>query len=223
MSSRKCARCGLVNFATDEVCRRCGVPLADAGQHVDALEDASRGGKHSIVKRALVLLGVIGILLLIFYVSLLSTSAPATVEQKQTIDKAIAILDQSGFGSETFVLRHLVNYRATDNWWNGWIGHRDAYAATNFPFEVVTLYPEFFKDSTDDIERAAILLHESYHLFGSGEEAALKGAWVDKRRIGWTVDKYGETKVWKSTRELTASQVPQLFRCGDDGRSDCHP
>lgn len=199
------------------------MPLVSEDQHVDEIEGKRSRGKPGIVKRALVLLGVIGLLLGIFYISLLSTSTPVAVEQKQTIDKAIAILDRSGFGSETFVLRHLVNYRATDNWWNVWVGHRDAYAATNFPFEVVTLYPEFFKDSTDDIERAAILLHESYHLFGSGEEAALKGAWVDKRRIGWTVDKYAETKVWKSTRELTVSQVPQLFRCGDDGRSDCHP
>jgi hypothetical protein len=221
MSSKKCAQCGLVNFATEEVCRRCGAPIT--GQYIDEVEGASRSGKRSIFKRALVVLGVTAFLLLIFYASLLITSDPVTFEQKQTVDQAIAILDKGGFGNDAFVLRHLVNYRATDNWWNGWIGHRDAYAATNFPFEVVTLYPEFFKDSSDDVERAAILLHESYHLYGSGEEAALQGAWIDKRRIGWTVDKYGETKVWKSTRELTAGYVPRLFQCGDDGRTDCHP
>lgn len=223
MSSRKCAQCGLVNFATDEVCRRCGVPLAGAGQYADAPAGESQGVKRSVFKRALVLLGVIVFLLFIFYASLLGTSDPITFEQKQTVNKAISILERGGFGNDAFVLSHLVNYRATDNWWNGWIGHRDAYAATNFPFEVVTLYPEFFNDSVDDIERAAILLHESYHLFGSGEEAALRGSWLDKRRIGWTVDKYGETKVWKSTRELTSNLVPQLFHCGDDSRSDCHP
>ena len=43
----------------------------------------------------------------------------------------------------------------------------------------------------DDTERAAILLHESYHLFGSGEATALEGVWRDKQRLGWTADKYG--------------------------------
>jgi hypothetical protein len=223
MSSKKCARCGLVNFATEEVCRRCGAPLTGIDQHVDEFEGEQRSGQHSIVKRALVVLAVTVFLLFIFYVSLLSTSDAITFEQKQVVNRAIAILDKGGFGNEVFVLRHLVNYRATDNWWNGWVGHASAYAATNFPFEVVTLYPEFFNDSVDDVERASILLHESYHLYGSGEAAALQGAWVDKRRIGWTVDKYGETKVWRSTRELTANYAPRLFQCGDDGRTDCHP
>jgi len=70
-------------------------------------------------------------------------------------------------------------------------------------------------------ERAAILLHESYHLLGSGEATALEGVWRSKQRFGWTADKYEQTRVWYNTRELTIAKVPWLFTCGADGRSDC--
>jgi hypothetical protein len=134
---------------------------------------------------------------------------------------SINTLEQGGFSRDAFVLRNLVAFRATDNWWNRWVGHREAYAATNFPFEVITLYPEFFNNAVDDTERAAILLHESYHLFGSGEAAALEGTWRDKKRLNWTKDRYSHTKVWRNTRELTVNQVPQLFRCGLENNADC--
>jgi hypothetical protein len=224
MSSRKCTSCGLVNFATDDICRRCGALVgAGTGEPAHGSEDTGHKSGRSILKRALAVLGVTGFLLFIFYVSLLNSSNLVPFEQKQLVYQAVNVLEQKGFAKETFVLRHLVNYRATDNWWNLWAGHKEAYAATNFPFEVVTLYPEFFKDSTDDVERAAILLHECYHLYGSGEAAALEGVWRDKRRLGWTADKYNHTKVWESTRDLTTNLVPQLFRCGSDGQTDCVP
>jgi hypothetical protein len=168
-------------------------------------------------------LGLTALLILIFYISLLITSDPVPFEQKQLVDNAIEVLNQRGFESETFVLRRLVNYRITDNWWNRWVGHRDAYAATNFPFEILTLYPEFFNDAVDDTERAAILLHECYHLYGSGEAAALEDAWRNKRKLGWTEDQYGHTKVWRNTRELTLAQAPRLFQCGYDAHKDCYP
>lgn len=222
MNSRKCARCGLVNFATEESCRRCGAALASTDEDAGGFEETNNKSGGSIFKRALVVLGVTCLLLFIFYLSLLGTSDRVPFEQKQLIYQAVNVLEQNGFGKETFALRHLVNYRATDNWWNRWIGHKEAYAATNFPFEVVTLYPEFFNDSVDDVERAAILLHECYHLYGAGEAAALEGVWRDKRRLGWTADKYGQTKVWINTRDLTINHAPRLFRCGSDGQTDCH-
>ena len=160
-------------------------------------------------------------ILFVGYMSLLLTSDELGFDQRQIVAKATAVLEQKGFAKQAFVLGHLVKYRKTDNWWNLYQGHRDAYAATNFPFEVVTLYPEFFDTAVDDTERASILLHESYHLFGSGEEAALEGAWREKQRLGWTADKYSRTKVWNNTRELTAISVPKLFQCGPDGHSDC--
>jgi hypothetical protein len=153
--------------------------------------------------------------------SLLLTSEDLSYDQRQTVNAAIALLKQSGFGKQAFVLNRLVRYRGTDNWWNRYVGHHDAYAATNFPFEVLTLYPEFFQQTVDDNERAVILLHESHHLLGSGEKTALEGVWRDKQRLGWTSDKYSRTKVWISTQELTMAQVPNLFRCGSDGKSDC--
>lgn len=167
------------------------------------------------------ILGTTLVLLFAAYMSLLLTSDELPYDERQTVRAATAILKQKGFSRQAFVLDHLVQYRGTDNWWNGYVGHHDAYAATNFPFEVVTLYPEFFDAAVDDTERAAILLHESYHLFGSGEVTALEGVWRDKQQLGWTADKYGQTKVWINTRELTTGGVPKLFQCGADGHSDC--
>jgi hypothetical protein len=221
MSSMRCRQCGLVNFATAEQCKRCGASLTGSPEFVTAAEETDVPRKRSLGKRVLWVLGMTCLILTVYYLSLLMTSDPIKWQQRQTVESAITVLDQKGFGKEAFVLRHLVSFRSTDNWWNTQVGHHDAYAATNFPFEVLTLYPEFFDTAKDDTERAAILLHESYHLFGSGEAAALEGAWRNKSRVGWTADKYGETKVWKNTKELTMSEVPQLFRCGLDGASDC--
>jgi hypothetical protein len=153
--------------------------------------------------------------------SLLLTSDALGSNQQLSVTRAIALLKQRGFSKEAFVLGNLVNYRVTDNWWNSYVGHHEAYAATNFPFEVVTLYAPFFDAAVDDTERAVILLHESHHLIGRGEEAALEGVWHVKQRLGWTADQYGRTKVWRNTREWTMSSVPTLFHCGSDGHSDC--
>jgi hypothetical protein len=221
MKSIRCVECGLVNFETAEQCKRCGAPLQGTGPVEAGADDADAPVKRSFRKRISWVVGMTLVILLIYYLSLLATSDSIKWQQKQTVGRAITILEQKGFGKEAFVLRHLVSFRSTDNWWNMQVGHHDAYAATNFPFEVVTLYTEFFDTATDDTERAAILLHESYHLFGSGERSALEGTWRNKSKIGWTADKYGESKVWKNTLELTMSEVPELFRCGPQGQSDC--
>jgi hypothetical protein len=225
-SSIRCRQCGLVNFATAEQCKRCGAHLKEEGTAdivpSEGFEgEAPQQKKRSFAKRVSWILGMTGLILAVCYMSLLMTSSRANLQQRQTVERAVAVLEEKSFGKEAFVLRHLVSFRTTDNWWNMQVGHHDAYAATNFPFEVLTLYPEFFDTAKDDTERAAILLHESYHLFGSGERAALEGVWRNKSRVGWTADKYSETKVWKNTRELTMNEVPQLFRCGLEGNEDC--
>lgn len=153
--------------------------------------------------------------------SLLLTSTPIDEEQRLTVMRAVDVLDRTKFSREVFMLRYVANYRATDNWWNVHVGHSQAYAATNFPLGVVTLYEPFFAAAADDTERAAILLHEAQHMLGAGEPAALELTWREKSRLGWTTDKYGETKVWKNTKEWTMSDVPSLFQCGVDGRDDC--
>jgi hypothetical protein len=142
-------------------------------------------------------------------------------DQREKDEKAIAVLQQQGFSREVFILKHLVVFRSSDNWWNRYIGHRDAYAATNFPFEVVTLYQDFFDLPVDDTERAAVLLHEACHLMGDGEDAALQSAWRNKRRLGWTVDRYRQTRVWDATEKLTRASFPYMFQCGSDSQSDC--
>jgi len=216
-----------VNPATNYTCGRCGASLADAEATVTEFAPAPTETEPKPVKKRRVglrigwIVGTTLILLFTAYMSLLLTSEELPYEQRQTVKAAIAVLEQKGFTRQAFVLNHLVQYRATDNWWNGYVGHHVAYAATNFPFEVITLYPEFFDVAVDDTERAAILLHESHHLFGSGEEAALEGVWREKARLGWTVGKYGTTRVWANTRDLTATAVPKLFACGADGHSDC--
>jgi len=220
MSSVKCLSCGLVNFGTQSECRRCGAALRlDCGDGGDA---NPRGGlKKKIAKSALRIFALAGSLLFIGYASLIATSDPARLEQKPFIDRAIEILETKGFAREAFVLRHIVRFRASDNWWNRKVGHESAYAATNFPFEVVTLYPPFFDQPVDDVERASILLHEACHLLGSGEHGAFESAWRRKTQLGWTRDKYEGSLVWTNVREATMQYAPELFQCGQDHRSDC--
>ncbi len=220
MNRNKCLRCDLVNVAQDKTCRRCGASLY--GEELPGSSAVDEPVQPRRIHHRLIwITGTTVVLLYVFYMSLLLTSTDLEYEQTQTVNRAIALLEQKGFGSRVFVLRSLVKYRSTDSWWNQSVGHHDAYAATNFPFEIMTLYSEFFLVAVDDEERAAILLHESYHLQGAGEETALERVWRDKERLGWTADKYGQTKVWKNTRDLTMTLVPSLFICGADGKSDC--
>ena len=226
-SRRKCAQCGLVNTGSDELCRRCGTPLAgeeraESGSGPAEPVAAAPVKKRGLLKRATWILGATLIALMFCYASLLITSNALQPDQREKVQNAIAILQQQGFNREAFILKRLTVFRSTDNWWNRYVGHRDAYAATNFPFEVVTLYPEFFDIPVDDKERAAVLLHESCHLMGDGEEAALQSTWRNKQRLGWTADRYHQTRVWDATERLTRASFPYMFQCGADGQSDCY-
>jgi hypothetical protein len=219
-SRNKCPRCGLVSFAAQQTCRRCGTALS-GGEGGETAQTGDDTGKRSIARRLIWILGATLLILLIWSLSLHITSDDLMYDQRNAVERAIAVLKQKGFAKQAFLLRYVTAFRRTDSWWNNYVGHQNAYAATNFPFEVVTLYPEFFEVSVDDNERAVLLLHESYHLFGSGEEAALEGVWRNKQRLDWSADKYGHSKVWKDTIELTMNKVPTLFQCGPDGHSDC--
>ena len=172
-------------------------------------------------RRLIWLLGMTIALSFVCSMSLILTSEELEPDQRQSVAQAVAVLEQEGFSKEAFMLRNVASYRGTDNWWNAYVGHHEAYAATNFPFEVVTLYAPFFDATVDDTERAVILLHESHHLFGLGEDTALEAVWREKQRLGWTADHYSGTKVWRNTKEWTTQSVPTLFHCGSNGRSDC--
>jgi hypothetical protein len=166
--------------------------------------------------------GVLCALLVGCHASLLFTSEPATYDERAQVERAVELIERGGFTREAFLLRRLTNFRTTDNWLNSYAGHVNAYASTNFPFEVVTLYPDFFRYPADDVERAVILLHEARHLAGAGEEEACATVWRDKARLGWTREKYGETRVWHNVSELSRRYAPRLFDCGPDGRQDCY-
>lgn len=224
MNDGKCFNCGLVNFAHAEACKRCGMSLDAARQwhEREASRDAPQESRpRGMVKRAAAVVGMTGFCLVLFYLSLLETSKPATLAERQAINRAVAIIERRGFTRDAFILRRLTSFRTTDNWWNKWLGHADAYAATNFPFEVVTLYPEFFKVPVDDTERAVVLLHEARHLSGAGEEEAFSTVWRDRQRLGWTREKYGHTHIWKNVNEFTRRHAPRLFQCGAQGDADC--
>ncbi len=225
MNNRKCAFCELVNFPTAALCKRCGAALdGESGAReisTGSIIESNESNRRTLCTRAIAVLGMVRLLVLAGYISLLETSEPLSYEQKQIVDRAIAIIEERGFERDAFLLRRLTKFRATDNWWNEYVGHGDAYAATNFPFEVVTLYPDFFIVPVDDTERAAILLHEARHLAGAGEENAFASVWRDKARLGWTAQSYGESRVWRNTREFTLRFAPQLFRCGTNNQSDC--
>ena len=234
MSNRKCPGCGLVNFASASECKRCAAALEPSGaaagdatfevthafEDGEALEEGK--GRRSLLRRAAAVLCATLAVLVLCHGSLLWTSRAATVEQRIEVRRAVDIIERGGFGREAFLLRRLSNFRTSDNWWNNYTGHEEAYAATNFPFEVVTLYPDFFLYPVDDVERAVILLHEARHLSGAGEEEAFAGVWRDKARLGWTREKYGRTRVWKNVSEFTRRYAPRVFACGPDGGQDCY-
>jgi hypothetical protein len=224
LSRNKCPDCGLVNAGSDETCRRCGTVLYEEEfiEHpsTEAVLPVKRK-KRSLLKRLVWIFSATAILLIVFYASLLFSADKPNPDQLVKIQSAIDLIRARGFSNEAFVLNHVASFRTTDNWLNAYVGHRDAYAATNFPFEVVTLYPEFFEVPVDDCERAAVLLHEARHLFGDGEDAALENTWKSKRQLGWTTDKYKQTRVWDATMRLTKARFPYMFECGGDGQTDC--
>ena len=218
MGNRKCPHCGLVNFADANACRRCMAILFDQPPEPPP---AGRSGPPLVIR-----LGVIGTVvatvLLGWWVSLLATSEPLDGDQRAIVDDAITLLDERGFTRQAFVLRHVTSFRSTDNWWNLYHEHYQAYAATNFPFEIVTLYPWFFELPQDDVERAVVLLHEAHHLLGADEATALRRVWQEKSRLGWTADVYARGKVWKNTREWTQYSAPDVFVCSEDA-DECDP
>ncbi|HEX8147962.1 MAG TPA: zinc finger Ran-binding domain-containing protein [Pyrinomonadaceae bacterium] len=233
MNNRKCAGCGLANFPSASECKRCGAPLEPAyaafganAAHVFESEGAAAPaegkGRRSLRRRVLAVLAMTFALLVGSHASLLFTSTAATYDERAQVGRAVELIERGGFTREAFLLRRLTNFRTTDNWLNAYAGHANAYASANFPFEIVTLYPDFFRYPTDDVERAVILLHEARHLSGADEEEACATVWRDKARLGWTREKYGETRVWHNVTELSRRHAPKLFECGEDGEQDCY-
>ncbi len=156
-----------------------------------------------------------------FYLSMIFTSASLKYDEKKQIQTAIDVLEEKGFSGEVFLLRRLTNYRGNDNWLNASTKSENAYAATNFPFEIMTIYPDFFTFTVDDTERAAILLHEAQHLKGADEKEAYEFVWHNRQKLGWTKAKYGNSIIWRNVRKQTHEFAPNLFVCEWNEANDC--
>jgi hypothetical protein len=213
--NKKCPNCKLVNFLEAEVCARCQSELFEV-----VSENPSKSN-HTILKRAIVCLAMIVFVLVGFYVSLVFSAKSLSYEEKEKVQKAIDLLEEKGYSQEAFMLNYLTVFRGSDNWLNASVEKENAYAATNFPFEIITIYPDFFNKTNDDLERAAILLHEAKHLKGADEKDAYEYVWRNRKQLGWTKEQYGNTKLWQAVRKQTKEYAPNLFTCELGEMGDC--
>ena len=177
--------------------------------------------KRSLV--SLVCTSMLGALIAlgVFYSSLIATSQPITAEQYAEVNDAIELLEAKGFDREVFLLRNTAEYRRSDNWFNSAMLNADSYAATNFPFQIVTLYPDFYSKTTDTVERAMVLLHEAKHLESKDENAAYSYVWQNRARLGWTQLSHGTTPTYITISEQTRENAPELFTCPERLWNDC--
>jgi hypothetical protein len=128
------------------------LPRASANERVS--KNVMRVGRRIISSVLAGILTLAG-----FHLSLVATSAPLSPDERATVDRAIDLLAEKGFVSEAYVLRNTATFRRTDHWLNRISGKENAFAATNFPFQIVTTYEDFFSRASDDTERAMVLLH----------------------------------------------------------------
>jgi hypothetical protein len=187
----------------------------------NANRGADRGRFLRFGRSALYYLAVTLCLISIFHSSLLVTSQPLRADENAAVERAINLLDAKGFGREAFLLRHFTVFRNTDSWLNSLTQRENAYAAANFPFNIITLYPDFFTKAQDDTERAIILLHEVQHLRGADEHEAYEFAWRNREKVGWTILTHGTTESYINIEAMTRQTVPELFNCPDRMWNDC--
>jgi len=215
--NKKCSNCHLINFPTAVSCSRCDADLVETA----SIATATRARGKSILVRSVICFCVCGFVLFGFYLSLLASAKSLTFEEKTAVRSAIAKLKEKGFAREALILDNFTAFRSNDNWLNASVAKENAYAATNFPFEIMTLYSDFFTYPADDTERAAILLHEARHLLGEKEKEAYEFVWRNRKQLGWTKDKYVNSDVWINIRKQTKDNVPNLFVCDFKEFSDC--
>lgn len=215
--TKKCSNCSLVNFPEAVSCARCQGDLIET----DNIEAVKTKGKWRFVIRIVTFCCVCIVVLLGFYFSLVASADPLTIEQKYSVRRAIAVLKNKGFSQQAFLLENVAVFRGNDNWLNASVAKENAYAATNFPFEIMTLYSDFFTYPVDDTERAAILLHEAEHLKGKNEHDAYEFVWTHRKQLGWTKDGYAASPVWQNIRKQTNDNAPNLFVCEKNDYNDC--
>jgi hypothetical protein len=217
--NKECPTCGLINFRTATACQRCQTDLREIAPELSAQRVVSRRRKY--LRRLMLTPFAVIFMLAGFYVSLRLTSEPLTREQRETLNRALAVLEERGFRAEARMLLYASAFRRTDNWLNRRARFENAYAAVNFPLQIVTLYPDFFDKPRDDTERAAILLHEAQHLYGADEKEAYEYVWRNRQKLGWTKELYATTRVWNNVAEATRNYAPNVFKCGLELNEDC--
>lgn len=156
-----------------------------------------------------------------FYLSLLITSLPPVRHERAAIDRAVSLLAAKGYEREVWLLRHTATIRVTDHWLNSLVEKESAYASTNFPFQIITVYPQFFIRTADDTERAMVLLHEARHLMGENEQQAYAYVWRQRKRLGWTYRTHSDSETYAAVEQLTREQAPELFNCPARSWEDC--
>lgn len=215
--NKKCPKCRLVNYLDAEKCDRCDAFL---NEYLATVTSQSLT-KKSIPLRAVICFAVCLSIVIGFYLSLIISSKSLDFQQKNSVSRSIDLIKTAGFETEASLLGKCTVYRATDNWFNSLVPKENAYAATNFPFEIMTLYADFFTYPIDETERSAILLHEARHLRGGGEQDAYEFVWKNRARLGWTKDKYSRSPVWRNVRNQTREYAPALFTCEGADFNDC--
>ena len=138
-----------------------------------------------------------------------------------TVNRAIDLLESKGFESEVFLLRNVTTFRSSDNWLNQAAASENAYAATNYPFAIITIYPDFYTKTVDDTERAMVLLHEAQHLKNKSEAEAYGYVWSERQRLGWTTLTHGTTPTFITVELQTRENAPDLFTCQSRAWNDC--
>lgn len=213
--NKKCSKCRPVNYADADNCRRCD-------EHLDGSTHPASGRRlPGLAMRAIICVVVCISSIAVFYLSLIASSRSLSLKQRDIVERAETIIRDKGFDGESKILQRLAVYRASDNWFNALIPKENAFAATNFPFGIMTLYPDFFTYPVDDVERAAILLHEARHLKGGDEKDAYEFVWLNRAKLGWTKGRYAQSPVWNNIRRQTREYAPDLFTCEKNDLHDC--
>ncbi len=177
--------------------------------------------KKNIVGRITTLILVCIAALAGFYASLVFSASALVDEQSILTFEAIQLLEDKGFTEDAKLLRRFVVFRSNDNWLNASVVKENAFAATNFPFGIITLYPDFFNLPADKVERAAILLHEVQHVRGEDEKAAYEFVWKNRKKLGWTSENYRASEVWRIVQKQTKDFAPMIFICEFNPDGDC--
>ena len=183
--------------------------------------DASELPPRSSFEAGLSMTLAVVLALIAFHLSMLATSTPPSSKEQEALSRAIDLLHDRGFTNEAFLLRHTVTFRGSDNWLNLMTEKENAFAATNFPFQIVTLYPDFYVRLKDDTGRAMVLLHEARHLLNDDEHAAYAYVWEHREQLGWTQASHGTTPIYITIEQQTREHAPEIFNCSEKLWNDC--